>query len=140
MLSAYYSYWLLQTIAMLLTAFILPGLRVTSIFGALCCVLLLGFVNATIWDAALFFHVPDTVSTHSLMLLFSNSVMFWILVKIVPGIEIKGMMAVLVAPIIFTLISLYLHSNFKDVDWTVLLSTILTKLEAYRDQLIRNSY
>jgi putative membrane protein len=135
-MSEYYTYWILQTVAMLLTAAVLPKLEVTNIFGALVTVLLLGFVNATVWDAALFFQIPNSISAHSLTLLLSNGVVFWILVKLVPGIEVSGFLMALVAPVVFTLFSLLIHQHAADLDWGRMISNGLRQLELFRDSLI----
>ena len=95
-LSEYYSYWIMQTLAMLLTAALIPRLRITSIFGAIGIVACLGFVNSTVWDAALFFSVPSSFTMQAITLLLSNGVLFWILVKVLPGIEVRGVAAALV--------------------------------------------
>lgn len=137
MLSGNYTYWVLQTIAMLFTAFVLPGLRITNLFGAFIIVLLIGLVNSTVWDAALFYQMPDSFTIHSLVLLLSNALMFWLLVKIVPGIEIKGMMIALVAPLVFTLFSLLIHVNFKDARLGVIVTDGIQSLADFRDRLVR---
>lgn len=109
--------WLIQTVAMLLTAALLPKLRVTSIFGAILAVAALGFINTKIWDAALFFQIPDGFTSHAVALLLANGVLFWVVVKILPGIEIDGLLPALVAPIVFTVFSLVLTRYGKDIDW-----------------------
>src|SRR3990172_11967686 len=96
------NYWILQTGAMMLTALLIPKLRITSLLGASLTVLALGLLNATLWDAALFFQIPHAFSTQALVLLAANGAIFWILVKILPGIEIDGVLPALAAPIVFT--------------------------------------
>ena len=110
------NYWALQTIAMMVTAALIPRMRITSIFGALGIVLALALVNATLWDAALFFSVPASWSRQALTLLAANGVLFWILVKLLPGIEIEGFAAAFVAPVVFTALSLAISAYGRDVD------------------------
>jgi putative membrane protein len=128
------NYWFFQTIAMLITAILIPNLRITSIFGAILIVIALGFVNSKIWDAALFFQIPNELSYQSVLLLFTNGFIFWLLIKLLPGIEIDGFLAALVAPVVFTAISLVLSKYAHYVDWTAILDKIielLTNIRAY---------
>jgi uncharacterized membrane protein YvlD (DUF360 family) len=110
------NYWGLQTVAMMVTAILIPRLRITSLFGALGIVLALGLVNATVWDTALFFSVPSNFSQQALTLLVSNGVLFWVLVKLLPGIEIEGFAPALVAPVVFTALSLAISTYGRDLD------------------------
>jgi uncharacterized membrane protein YvlD (DUF360 family) len=112
-------FWLIQTIAMALTALLIPNLRITSILGPVLAVLALSTINCTIWSQSLFSTLPATFSEHTLTLLAINGAIFWIVVKLVPGIESKGILPVLIAPIVFTTCSVALPKIFSAVDWKV---------------------
>jgi len=133
------SYWFLQTIAMGLTALLIPGLRITSIFGAAAAVVGLALVNATVWDAALFFSVPHGLSTQMLVLLLSNGVIFWVLVKLLPGIEVDGILPALAAPIVFTIVSVLISNYGRDVDWAAVTQWASERLGSLRDYLMQPS-
>lgn len=117
LISLNFNYWVLQTLAMLLTALLIPGLKVTSPLGAFGAVVALALVNAKLWDAALFFHIPDQLTTQVLLLLLANGAIFWIIVKLLPGIEVKGVIPALVAPVVFTVSSVIISTYLQDVDW-----------------------
>lgn len=112
-------YWLLQTIAMALTALFIPNLRINSILGPVLAVLALSSINCTLWSQSLFSTLPVTFSERTLTLLAINGAIFWIVVKLVPGIESKGILPVLIAPIVFTTCSVALPKIFSSVDWKV---------------------
>jgi putative membrane protein len=112
------SYWFLQTVAMGLTALLIPRLRITGLLGAFKIVAALAFLNATVWDAALFFSIPDGVTSQALTLLLVNGVIFWLLVKLVGGMEVDGFLPALVAPVVFTVFSLLIAQYSSEVDWT----------------------
>lgn len=131
-LSEYYTYWIFQTLAMLLTAAVIPRLRITSLFGAIAIVACLGFVNSTIWDAALFFSVPSSFTMQALILLLSNGLLFWVLVKILPGIEVQGVVAALAAPVVFTVLSLLIDKYGKSIDWSMVFNIGLDWVEHLR--------
>ena len=112
-----FGYWMVQTVAMLLTCFLIPRLRVGSPFSALLVVVAIGFVNAHFWDNALFSHVPAELTTQTVLLFFANGIMFWVLVKLLPGIEVDGFLPALVAPVVFTIASLVVSELAERVDW-----------------------
>jgi uncharacterized membrane protein YvlD (DUF360 family) len=129
------NYWGLQTVAMMLTALVIPRMRITSIFGALGIVLALGLVNATVWDTALFFSVPSSFSRQALTLLAANGALFWVLVKLLPGIEIEGFAPAFVAPVVFTALSLAISMYGRDVDLLELGRRGAEMLGVVRDRL-----
>jgi uncharacterized membrane protein YvlD (DUF360 family) len=129
------NYWGLQTVAMMLTALVIPRMKITSIFGALGIVLALGLVNATVWDTALFFSVPSSFSRHALTLLAANGVLFWVLVKLLPGIEIEGFAPAFVAPVVFTALSLAISAYGRDLDLIELGRQGAEMLGVVRDRL-----
>ncbi len=123
------SYWITQTILMGITAFLIPKLRVTSIFGPLLTVVALAFINSTVWSTALFFQVPDRFSTQILVLLLSNGVIFWVLAKLLPGIEVDGILAAIVAPVVFTVLSLAVDRYHEQIPWSKLSDMCLYSIE-----------
>jgi uncharacterized membrane protein YvlD (DUF360 family) len=129
------NYWGLQTVAMMLTALVIPRMKITSIFGALGIVLALGLVNATVWDTALFFSVPSSLSAQALTLLAANGLIFWVLVKMLPGIEIEGFAAAFVAPVVFTALSLAISTYGRDLDLIELARQGAQMLGGVRDRL-----
>jgi len=126
------SYWFLQTAAMSLTALLLPRLRITSVFGALAIVIALAFVNSKIWDAALFFQIPDAFTSKSVLLFAANGAIFWVLVKLLPGIEIDGFLPALAAPVVFTVCSLIIDQYGSRIDWAAVLDFIINGLRGAR--------
>lgn len=129
------NYWVLQTLAMLLTAFLIPNLTITNPLGALLTVVALAFINSSIWDAALFLQVPDSITMHTAMLFLSNGLIFWILVKLLPGIECKGFLPALIAPVVFTLCSLVISKYLQHIDWIELAKSAGNQIMIWKDQL-----
>jgi putative membrane protein len=130
--------WLFQIVAMVVTAFTLPGLKITSIVGPVLAVVALAFVNTYVWSAALFFQFPDSLSLHAIVLLFANAVIFWLLIKVLPGIEINGVISALIAPIIFSVISVLIETYGVSVPWGELGSGLLEIISSVRDYLLQD--
>lgn len=81
-------------------------------------VIALSFVNSKIWDIALFFQIPNSLTSQAITVFFVNGLIFWALVKILPGIEIEGFVSALIAPIIFTLANLVITYIVKEYDFS----------------------
>jgi uncharacterized membrane protein YvlD (DUF360 family) len=111
------TYWVTQTLAMALTVLLLPNLRVTSIFGPILAVVSLSFINTTLWSSDLFLQIPGSVSTQTITLFAINGAIFWAIVKLLPGIESKGIFPVLAAPIVFTVCAMIIPQISARVDW-----------------------
>jgi len=129
------NYWVLQTLAMSVTALLIPRLRITGIFGAFKIVAALAFLNATLWDAALFFSIPDAVTTQAALLLVVNGLIFWILVKVLDGIEVDGFLPAVLAPVVFTGLSLLIDQYGAMVDWGKVYETALSTIDKLRVEL-----
>ena len=108
---------ILQSIAMGLTVFLIPNLRVSSIFGPVLMVLSLAVLNATVWDFALFLSIPSTLTNQAGLLVLTNGALFWVLVKILPGIEVSGVLPALIAPLVFSVISVLIYQYGREIDW-----------------------
>ena len=124
----------LQTIAMTLTAFLLPHFKITSITGPFLTVIALAWFNNLYWDSALFSNLNFDFSSQTLILLLSNGLIFFILVKILPGIEISSIFIALLAPIIFSIFSYLFEHYVGEIHWSNLfgfLSDFFLYLRSY---------
>lgn len=106
-----------QVVAMMLTMAILPRMRMTSLFGAGMLVTAIAIVNIYFWDSSLFFSLPEQVNQRSLVLLLVNGGIFWVLVKVLPGVEIDGLLPAILAPLVFTVLTVLVKHYAPLVDW-----------------------
>ena len=109
--------FIFQTVAIALTTFLLPKLKITSIFGAIGMVVGLSLVNHYLWASDLFTALPNSLSAKSIVLFFSNGVIFFALVKFLPGIEVEGLFTALIAPILFSVLTVLIQKYAPLVDW-----------------------
>jgi hypothetical protein len=56
----------------------------------------------------------------ALLLILTNGIIFWVLVKILPGIEVEGIMPALAAPVIFSLLSVIVPVISGHIEWAKL--------------------
>ena len=116
--------FLLQTIAMVITSGIIPGLRITSLFGPLLMVAGITALNYYLWDRTLFEAIPNNFSSKAITLFFANGFFFWLLVKLLPGIEVDGFLPALAGPVVFTIVSLLVREHGAHINWEGLYMTI----------------
>jgi putative membrane protein len=84
---------LVSTLALLVAAWIVPGVRVSGPLAALLAALLIGFLNATVGLVLKILTIPLTLVTLGLFLLVVNALMFWLAAAIVPGFSVRGFWA-----------------------------------------------
>ncbi|NDC36582.1 MAG: hypothetical protein EBZ48_00855 [Proteobacteria bacterium] len=128
-------FWALQTVAMLLTAFLIPGLTISGPIAAFVTVLVLSLVNTYLWDAALFLSIPLDFTTHTIALIVANGILFWVIVKILPGIAVKGLLPALVAPVVFTIFTILIQHYGPLIDWQLVLKKVAELFSTVRGQL-----
>lgn len=98
--------WILNAAALLLVAYLYPGVEVTSFFAAAIAALVLGLVNAVIRPILVILTLPATILTLGLFLFVINALLFWLVAEIVDGFQVTGFVAALVGSILFSLITL----------------------------------
>lgn len=82
--------WAIETIALLLLARLLPGVRVDGAAPALATVIVLQVLNATIRPIVVYLILPLAIVTLGLILLLVNGAMLWLAVLVVPGADVDG--------------------------------------------------
>lgn len=127
--------WILQTVAMLLTALFIPKLTIDGPIPAFVTVVALAFINAHVWSTALFFEIPDSATAQAVTLLVCNGVIFWIVVKLLPGIDCEGFLPALVAPVVFTGTMMIISRYGSDIDWVALGKMALDWISEFKQQL-----
>jgi putative membrane protein len=103
--------FLLSGLAVLLTAYLLPGVDVTNFGYALLVAAVLSLVNAIVKPILIIFTIPITVLTFGLFLLVINALMILLVDYFVPGFEVNGFWWALA----FSLILSIFNSMFTDL-------------------------
>lgn len=82
--------WLLATLAIGLSAWILPGIKIKGVWSALLVALVLGLLNAVLAPILNLLALPLTFLTLGLFSWVVNALIILLVGKIVPGFEIKS--------------------------------------------------
>ena len=109
--------WAVNAAALLLVAYLYPGVSVESFFAALIAALVLGLVNAVIRPILIVLTLPATLLTLGLFIFVINALLFWLVAEIVQGFTVTGFGAALLGSILYSVITLVsswlLFSNRK---------------------------
>lgn len=97
--------WVILTIAILVVAWLLPGVKVNSIGSAAFTAAILGFLNAFIKPIIVFLTIPITIVTLGLFLLVINALMFMLAGALVSGVQVKSFWWALLGSIIVSVVS-----------------------------------
>ena len=125
-----------QIFAIAITAILLPKLKISSILGAVGLVLAITAVNTYLWNSSLFNFVPNTLGAKPLTLILANGVIFFVLVKILPGVELEGFFTAFIAPVLFSLITMAIQKYGHLVDWSRLLEITFNFIANLREYFL----
>ncbi len=98
-------HWLVITLSLAFTAYLLPGVHVESLPAMLWGGLALGFVNAVIRPIFKLLTFPLTIATLGLSLLVVNGVAFAMATWLVQGLSVESLWAATGASIVLSILS-----------------------------------
>lgn len=98
--------WIVNAAALLLVAYLYPGVEVAGFVPALVAALFLGLVNAVVRPILVILTLPVTILTLGLFLFVINALLFWLVAEVVKGFNVAGFGAALVGSILYSLITL----------------------------------
>jgi putative membrane protein len=111
---------ILSTIAVLITAWLLPGVRIdgNSFFTAFILAVVLAFLNAVLKPILVFLTIPVTILTLGLFYLIINALIIILAEHLVEGFHVSSFFTALLFSIVLSLISSVLDAlagvNKKD--------------------------
>ena len=100
---------LLNGVAVLVAAWFIPGLHVTSPAAALISGAILGLVNALVRPVLVLLTLPITLLTLGLFLFVVNAICFALTAALVPGLSIDGFWPALFGALVVSLVSWILN-------------------------------
>ena len=97
--------WILNAVALLIVAYILPGITVASFWSALIAALVLGLLNTLVKPVLILLTLPVTVVTLGLFLLVINALVFWFAGSVLKGFHVNGFWWALLGALVYSIIS-----------------------------------
>jgi len=99
----------LNGLAIIIAAWLLPGLHITSPLSALLAGVLLGFVNAIVRPVLFFLTLPLTLLTLGLFIFVLNAICFGLTALLVPGFSIDGFFSAVIGALLVSVVSWILN-------------------------------
>ena len=95
--------WLLLAAALLLVAYLYPGVTVGSFGSAMIAALVLGLFNTLLRPILVLLTLPVTLITLGLFLFVINALMFYFAANVLDGFNVAGFTAALIGSLIYSL-------------------------------------
>jgi len=100
---------ILGAVAVLISAYVLPGVHVDGFFTALVAAVLLSVVNTFIKPLIVILTLPINILTLGLFSLVINALMVMIVSAIVPGFEVDGLLWAFIFSVVLSLVSAVIY-------------------------------
>ena len=107
------SKWLLSAAALLLVAYIYPGVAVKSFGAALVAAFVLGLLNTVVRPVLVVLTLPVTLVTLGLFMFVINALMFWAAASLLDGFHVIGFLAALLGSLIYSVLGLVIESALE---------------------------
>ncbi len=102
-----------NALAILATAYLVPGIRVDSFTSALLAAIVLGLFNTFLRPILSILALPANLLTLGLFSWVISAFLIWLTGRVVPGFEVSGFLAALIGGIIIAFVSTVLQSFVK---------------------------
>ncbi len=97
--------WILNAIALLAVAWLVPSIHLAGFGSALAASLLLGFINTLVRPVLTLLTLPITVLTLGGFYLVLNALLFWLAGALLPGFHVGGFFAALFGALLYGVIA-----------------------------------
>jgi len=97
-------HWLLSGLALLIVAWILPGIEVDGLGAALIAALVIGLVSATVGLILKIVLLPFIILTLGIVYLLINALMLKLASEFVPGFRVNGCLPAVLGSILLTIV------------------------------------
>jgi len=97
--------WLINALALMAVAYLMPSVQVSTFGTALVAALILGLINAFVRPVLVLLTLPVTILTLGLFIFVLNGLLFWMVGSWLQGFAVAGFWAGVFGAILFSLIS-----------------------------------
>lgn len=107
--------WLLAACALLLVAYLYPGVQVVNFTSALIAAFVIGLFNMVLRPILVVLTLPVTLITLGLFLFVINALLFWAAASLLDGFQVNGFGAALLGSLIYSAIMLVVDAAVKSL-------------------------
>ncbi len=105
---------LITALSLLIVDLAVPGVNITSFPSALIAGVAIGLVNALIKPVLSLLSLPVTFLTLGLFSFVVNGICFWLASVLAPGFAANGIIAIILGPVVLSLVSTLLNKYFAE--------------------------
>lgn len=98
--------WICFALALIFTAWLIPGIEISSIWAAMLACVIIALINAFVKPVIQIITLPINILTIGIFSLVINALLFMLAGWITPGIEVEGFLSALLGSVVFSLLSL----------------------------------
>ena len=102
--------WLILTIAIFITSYLLDGIQVSGFFSAFFAAAILGILNAFFRPFLLIITLPINILTLGLFTFVINAILLMMASGVIPGFEVAGFWSAVFGSLFISLISWFITS------------------------------
>jgi len=106
--------WILNALALLAVAYLVPGIHVAGFTAALVAALVIGLVNMLIKPILVLLTLPITVLTLGLFILVINGLLFYAVGSWLEGFEVETFLAGMIGALLYSLFTWVLSALLID--------------------------
>jgi putative membrane protein len=101
--------WIVTTIAIIVSAYLLSGVKISNIGAAIIAAAVLGLINAILRPILILLTLPLTILSLGLFIFILNAILVLFASTIVPGFEVRNFWWALLFSLLFSVISTLIH-------------------------------
>lgn len=105
--------WVVSALAIMVTAYLLPGVHIEDFLTAFIVAVVLGVINAVLKPILIIFTLPITLLTLGLFTFVINAFLIMLTSSVVPGFKVDGFLWALLFSIVLSLVNSFLGSLKK---------------------------
>lgn len=106
--------WLLNALALLAVAYLVPGIHVAGFAAALVAALMIGLVNLFVRPILVLLTLPITLLTLGLFILVINGLLFYLVGNWIQGFDVTTMTAGIIGALVYSVLSWLLSALLID--------------------------
>lgn len=99
----------LSALALIITAYLLPGMRVSGFLSALLAAFVIGLANSILRPILLILTLPINILTLGLFTLVVNGLVLRICAAFVPGFDFTGLGTAILAALLLSFVNMFLN-------------------------------
>jgi len=107
---------IVNAVALLAVAYLVPGIVVSGFLGALVAAVVLGVVNAVLKPILIILSLPLEIITLGLFTFVINALLFWFVGQLGLGLTVTGFWPALIGSIVLSIVSLVLSALVRSVE------------------------